>query len=108
MTWYGSQKMPNVTTMARMRFSLRTVRRNLVCLRRRRMRTSSLSSLTSRNTSEGMEMTITSTHSPTTTLLTTLGVIRVEIFRWNTTTTSRCTLISVIRKMEAYMLVLHR
>lgn len=38
-TWYGSQKRPNITTIARMSFSLRTFRRNLVCLRRLRMRT---------------------------------------------------------------------
>lgn len=37
--WYGSQNIPNMTTMARMSFSLWTFLLNLVCLRRLRMST---------------------------------------------------------------------
>lgn len=53
-------------------------------------------------------MTITSTHMPTISLLTILLLAREDTLLGNTTDTSLCRLISVIRKMEAYMLELHR
>lgn len=63
-----------------------------------------MSSVTSRNTAEGIEIIITSTHMPMMVLFTNFLVTMEDIFLGNTKTTILYTLISVIKKMEAYML----
>lgn len=69
---------------------------------------SSISSLTSRKTAEGIEIIITSTHMHMMVLFMNLLVTIEDIFLGNTKTTILCMLISVIKKMEAYMLELHK
>lgn len=68
----------------------------------------SISSLTSRKTAEGIEIIVTSTHMHMMVLFMNLLVTIEDIFLGNTKTTILCILISVIKKMEAYMLELHR
>lgn len=69
---------------------------------------SSLFTLMSRNTSDGIEIIITSSHVPAISLITIFLLAREDTFVGITTATSLCTLISVIIKTEAYMLQLHR
>lgn len=67
-----------------------------------------MSSLTSRKTAEGIEIVVTSNHMHMMVLFMNLLVTIEDIFLGNTKTTILCMLISVIKKMEAYMLELHR